>query len=101
MIHILHVKQYVLQQSTTLEKLSVLQKKDVFTYKMLNVSITVTNLHNQIWFESDERSSRHVGATYTGPVTFFSFIFYFLFFNRATANTGEPIFAHNSTKDAF
>jgi len=24
-----------------------------------------------IWFGSDERSRRHVGATYTGPVTFF------------------------------
>jgi len=25
----------------------------------------------------------------------------FYFFNRATANTGESIFAHNSSKDAF
>jgi len=39
-----------------------------------------------------------VGATYTGPVTF---VLIFLFFNRATANTSEPIFAHNSSKDAF
>jgi len=27
--------------------------------------------------------------------------FCFVFYNRATANTGEPIFAHNSSKDAF
>jgi len=36
------------------------------------------------------------GATY--PLTFFSFLF-FLFFNRATAYTREPIFAHVSSKD--
>jgi len=43
-----------------------------------------------------------VGATYTGPVTFFSFliVFVFLFFNRTTAYTREPISAHNSSKDA-
>jgi len=34
-----------------------------------------------------------------GSVTFFSF-FVFLFFNRATAHTREPIFAHISSKDA-
>jgi len=28
------------------------------------------------------------------------FVFVFLFFNRATANTSEPIIAHNSSKDA-
>jgi len=32
---------------------------------------------------------------------FFSFLFVILFFNRATANTGELIFAQNSSKDAF
>jgi len=37
-----------------------------------------------------------VRATYTGPVTFL----FFLFFNRATAHTREPIFTHNSSKDA-
>jgi len=46
------------------------------------------------WFGSDERLRRHVGATYKGTVTFF------IFFNRATAHTREPIFAHNSSKDA-
>jgi len=30
----------------------------------------------QIWFGSDERSRRHVGATYTGPVTFLFFVLY-------------------------
>jgi len=57
----------------------------------------------QIGLESDERSRCHVGATYTGPVTvIFSFLFsVFLFFNRATAHTREPIFAHNSSKDAI
>jgi len=37
----------------------------------------------QSWFWSDERSRRHVGATYTGTVAFF------IFFNRATAHTRE------------
>jgi len=43
------------------------------------------------------------GATYTDTVTLFSFFlffFVFIFFNRATANTREPIFAHSSSKDA-
>jgi len=35
------------------------------------------------------------GATYMGPVTFL----FILFFNRVTADTSEPIFAHNSSKD--
>jgi len=44
---------------------------------------------------SDPMSGRDVtrGSTYTGPVTF-------LFFNRATAHTGEPIFVHNSSNNA-
>jgi len=42
-----------------------------------------------------------VGATYTGHVTFLVLVFIFLFFNRATANTGVPIFAYNISKDAF
>jgi len=32
----------------------------------------------QSWFGSDERSRRHVGATYTGTVTFFSFYYILL-----------------------
>jgi len=52
-----------------------------------------------IWFGSDERLRRHMGATYTGPVTVL-FFFVFLFFDRATDHTHEPIFVHNSSKDA-
>jgi len=44
-------------------------------------------------FGSNEQSRRHVGATYTGPVTFF-------YFNRTTAHTRESIFGHNCSKDA-
>jgi len=32
----------------------------------------------QIWFGSDEWSRRYVGATYTGPVTFIFFLFFFI-----------------------
>jgi len=39
-----------------------------------------------------------VGATYTGTVT--SFFFVFIIFNRAKVHTRETIFAHNSSKDA-
>jgi len=53
----------------------------------------------QSWFGSDERSRRHVGPAYTGTVTFLNCIF--IFFNRATAHTREPILAHNSSKDAI
>jgi len=49
------------------------------------------------FFGSDKRSRRHVGATY-GSCDFFVFVF--LFFNRATAHTSEPIIAYNSSKDA-
>jgi len=38
------------------------------------------------------------GSTYTGTVTFFVFVL--LFLNRATAHTREPIFTHNSSKNA-
>jgi len=47
-----------------------------------------------------------MGATYAGTVIFLFFLFFlflifvFIFFNRATAHTGEPIFAHNSSEDA-
>jgi len=51
----------------------------------------------KIWFRSDERSRRHMGATYTGLVTF---VFCFLFFNRATSLSRELIFAHYCSKDA-
>jgi len=51
----------------------------------------------QSWFGSDVRSRRHVRSTYTGTVTY---VFVFLFFNKATAHTREPILAHNSPKDA-
>jgi len=37
------------------------------------------------------------GATYMGSVTF---VFVFMFFNRAIAHTRGPIFAHSSSKDA-
>jgi len=37
-------------------------------------------------------------ATVTLFIVFFCFVF--IFFNRATAHTHEPIFAHNSSKDA-
>jgi len=52
-------------------------------------------------FGSDPMSGRDAtwGATYTGTVTFL-FFFVFIFFNTATAHTREPIFAHNSSKDA-
>jgi len=40
------------------------------------------------------------GATYTGMWLFLVFLVFILFFNRATAHTPEPIFAHNSSKDA-
>jgi len=59
-----------------------------------------------LWHTNPEGSTlstqplSHRGATYTGTVTFFSLVFVFLFFNRATAHTREPIFAHNSSKDA-
>jgi len=50
----------------------------------------------QGWFGSVERLRHHVGATYTGPVTFLLSPF-----NRTTDNIREPIFAHNSSKDVI
>jgi len=39
-------------------------------------------------------------ATWVLGLFLFLFVFVFIFFNRATAHTREPIFAHNSSKDA-
>jgi len=50
-------------------------------------------------FGSDERSIRHMGATYTRPVTFL-----FLFSstnNIANAHTRGPIFAQNNSEDGI
>jgi len=53
-------------------------------------------------FGSDPMSARDATWWQHIRVLFilYIFCFVFIFFNRATAHTREPIFAHNSSKDA-
>jgi len=55
-----------------------------------------TALPNLVWIRLVVETPRE-GNKY-GSCHFY-FCFYFLFFNRATAHTREPIFAHNNSKD--
>jgi len=61
-------------------------------YLIFDVGDYVREVTSPAKFGSDPMSGPD--DTYMGPVT--NLVFVFLFFNRATAHTREPIFAHNS-----
>jgi len=64
------------------------------------VSDNVRKVTSPAKFGSGLMSGQDATWGIKGTVSFFLVIFVFLFFNRATAHTREPILAHNSSKDA-
>ena len=63
----------------------------------------VPELTNHAKFSCDQISggAPHVIVIFRGCVTFINIFLFFLFLATRTAQTREPIFTHNSLKDAF
>jgi len=69
----------------------------------LDVGDNVREVTSPAKFSSVPMSGRDATwGQHMGTVTlFYNFLFFFIFFNRATAHTREPIFVHNSSNDAI